>query len=71
MTDAPAATAASKASSRNVDLGARGVLGAELDVVVGSDQAPRLRHAGADPLEDILGRVLRSLWVMWMSDWWR
>ena len=53
MTDAPAETAASKASSRKRDLGARSVFGAELDLVVGSDQPARLRHAGADAIEHL------------------
>ena len=53
MTDAPAVTAASNASSRKADLGARCVLGAELDLLLGSDEPPRLRHAGANALEHL------------------
>ena len=60
------ATAASKASAGR-QLGARGVLGAELDVVARARpaRAPARRRCGCAP-----GRprgVVRSLWVMWMS----
>ncbi len=42
---------------QEADLGARSVLGAELDVVVGSDQSPRLRHAGPDAIEHLGARA--------------
>ena len=67
MTDAPACDRRLEGLEQERQLGARGVLRAELDVVVGTDHAPGLRDAGADPLEDVLAACVRSLCVMWMS----
>ena len=57
MTDARRGDRRFEGLEQEGDLGARGVLGAELDLVVGSDEPPRLRDAGPDALQHLGTRV--------------